>query len=161
MKNKLQELTKKLYDEGLEKGRAEADDIFSLVTGLLDDLLGLGAGFGDDLRRLVLSLPDQTVGFGTAFLQPLVVELFGQLLKFVFHALAGKQAAAKIKSEIASMIVAKATAAGVKEAALDPAFIKEMLLAVARNWNGADAGTRVRSRSSCSSRHLQPCHGPS
>ena len=29
--------------------------------------------------------PDQTVGFGTAFLQPLVVELFGQLLKFVFH----------------------------------------------------------------------------
>lgn len=43
-------------------------------------------------------------------------------------ALAGKQAAAKIKSEIASMIVAKATAAGVKEAALDPAFIKEMLL---------------------------------
>ena len=25
MKNKLQELTKKLYDEGLEKGRAEAD----------------------------------------------------------------------------------------------------------------------------------------
>lgn len=60
-------------------------DIFGLVTGLLDDLLGLGAGFGDDLRRLVLSLPDQTVGFGTAFLQPLVVELFGQLLKFVFH----------------------------------------------------------------------------
>ena len=25
MENKLQELTKKLYDEGLEKGRAEAD----------------------------------------------------------------------------------------------------------------------------------------
>ena len=40
---------------------------------------------GDDLRRLVLSLPDQTVGFGTAFLQSLVVELFGQLLKVVFH----------------------------------------------------------------------------
>ncbi len=38
------------------------------------------------------------------------------------------------------MIVAKATAAGVKEAALDPAFITEMLLAVAGNWNGADAG---------------------
>ena len=55
-------------------------------------------------------------------------------------ALAGRQAVAKIKSEIASMIVAKATAAGVKEAALDPAFIKEMLLAVAGNWNGADAG---------------------
>lgn len=55
-------------------------------------------------------------------------------------ALAGKQAAAKIKSEIASMIVAKATAAGVKEAALDPAFIKEMLLAVAGNWKRCRCG---------------------
>ena len=93
MENKLQELTKKLYDEGLEKGRAEAD-------------------------RLVGEAKNEAAEI----------------------ALAGKQAAAKIKSEIASMIVAKATAAGVKEAALDPAFIKEMLLAVAGNWNGADAG---------------------
>ncbi|MFR6353157.1 MAG: hypothetical protein ACLUNN_12950, partial [Alistipes finegoldii] len=53
---------------------------------------------------------------------------------------AGKQAAAKIKSEIAAMIVAKSTAAGVREAVMDPAFIKEMLLSVAKNWNGADAG---------------------
>ena len=55
-------------------------------------------------------------------------------------ALAGKQAVARIKSEIAGMIVAKSIDAGVKEAAIDPAFIKEMLLAVAKNWNGADAG---------------------
>ena len=27
MENKLQQLTKKLYDEGLEKGRAEADKL--------------------------------------------------------------------------------------------------------------------------------------
>ena len=54
--------------------------------------------------------------------------------------LAGKQAVAKIKTEIASLIVAKATAKGVQEAVVDPAFIKEMLVAVARNWNGADSG---------------------
>ncbi len=46
----------------------------------------------------------------------------------------------KIKSEIASLIIAKATAGGVKEAVVDPAFIKEMLVAVAKNWNGADSG---------------------
>ena len=43
-------------------------------------------------------------------------------------------------AEIAAMIVAKSTAAGVREAVMDPAFIKEMLLSVAKNWNGADAG---------------------
>ena len=46
----------------------------------------------------------------------------------LIHIFAGKQAAAKIKSEIAAMIVAKSTAAGVREAVMDPAFIKEMLL---------------------------------
>lgn len=54
-------------------------------------------------------------------------------------ALAGKQAVAKIKSEIASMIVAESVAPAVKSAAMDPAFIEEMLLAVAKNWNGADS----------------------
>ncbi|MDE5707417.1 MAG: hypothetical protein K2H69_04535, partial [Alistipes sp.] len=54
-------------------------------------------------------------------------------------ALAGKQAVAKIKSEIASLIVARSTSAAVKGAALDPEFVKRMLLTVARNWNGADS----------------------
>ena len=50
-------------------------------------------------------------------------------------ALAGRQAKAKIKSEIENMIVARSTEAGVKAATLDAAFIKDMLLAVAKNWN--------------------------
>ena len=54
--------------------------------------------------------------------------------------LAGKQAVGRIKSEIASLLIAKATARGVKEAVVDPAFIKEMLVAVAKNWNGSDSG---------------------
>ena len=49
--------------------------------------------------------------------------------------LAGKQAVAKIKAEIESLIVAKTTSEGVKSANVDASFIKEMLLAVAKNWN--------------------------
>ena len=52
--------------------------------------------------------------------------------------LAGKQAVAKIKAEIETLIVAKSTAAGVKAANLDAEFIKEMLLAVAKNWNNGE-----------------------
>ena len=55
-------------------------------------------------------------------------------------ALAGRQAVSKIKSEIAGAIVAKATGESVKSASLDPEFIREMLVSVAKNWNGADSG---------------------
>ena len=53
--------------------------------------------------------------------------------------LAGKQALSKIKAEISSMIIAKSTAPAVKAATLDPEFVKQMLLTVAKNWSGADS----------------------
>ena len=123
MENKLQELTKKLYDEGLEKGRAEAD---RLVGEAKNEAAKIVAEARAQAEEIVKKARDKAEDVEKNTMTEIT--------------LAGKQAAAKIKSEIASMIVAKATAAGVKEAALDPAFIKEMLLAVAGNWNGADAG---------------------
>ena len=123
MENKLQELTKKLYDEGLEKGRAEAD---RLVGEAKNEAAKIVAEARAQAEEIVKKARDKAEDVEKNTMTEI--------------ALAGKQAAAKIKSEIASMIVAKATAAVVKEAALDPAFIKEMLLAVAGNWNGADAG---------------------
>lgn len=52
-------------------------------------------------------------------------------------ALAGKQAVARIKEELALAIVAGSTSENVRQANMDPDFVKGMLLAVARNWNGA------------------------
>ena len=52
--------------------------------------------------------------------------------------LAGKQAVAKIKAEIETLIVAKSTSEGIKAANMDASFIKDMLLAVAKNWNNGD-----------------------
>ena len=57
--------------------------------------------------------------------------------------LAGKQAVAKIKGEIADLITARSAGAAVKEATLDAAFVKEMLLSVAKNWNGASSDVRL------------------
>ena len=51
---------------------------------------------------------------------------------------AGKQAVAKIKAEIETLIVAKSTSEGVKAANMDATFIRDMLLAVAKNWNNGD-----------------------
>lgn len=123
MENKLQQLTQKLYDEGLEKGRAEADRLVAEARSKADKIVSdAKAEAGEIVRKAQAKAEDVEKNTLTEI------------------ALAGKQAVARIKSEIASLIVAKAAGTGVREAALDPAFIKEMLLAVAKNWNGADAG---------------------
>ena len=121
MENKLQQLTQKLYDEGLEKGRAEAD---KLVADAKAEARKIVAEARAEAEEIVKKAEAKAVSKNT------MTEI----------SLAGKQAVAKIKSEIASLIIAKATAQGVKEAVVDPAFIKEMLVAVAKNWNGADSG---------------------
>jgi len=123
MENKLEQLTRTLYAEGLEKGRSEAD---RLVAEAKDEAAKIVA----DARTEAAAILKAAEAKAKDVEKNSLTEI----------ALAGKQAVAKIKSEIASMIIAKTTADSVKAAALDAGFIKEMLLAVARNWNGADAG---------------------
>lgn len=123
MENKLQELTKKLYDEGLEKGRTEAEHLVSEAKTDAARIVKEARAEAEEIVRKAQSKAEDVA-------KNTMTEI----------ALAGKQAVAKIQSEIASMIVVKGTASGVKEATLDPAFLKAMLLSVAKNWNGASAG---------------------
>jgi len=123
MENKLQELTQKLYDEGLEKGRAEADRLVAEAR--------------EQAAKIVAEAEARAAAV-VAEAEAKAEDVSKNTLTEI--ALAGRQAVARIKTEIASMIVAKSISAGVKQAGMDPEFIKEMLLAAARNWNGADAG---------------------
>ncbi|MEG1644989.1 MAG: hypothetical protein RR279_03990 [Alistipes sp.] len=122
MENKLQELTQKLYNEGLEKGRAEAE---RLIADAKTEAAKLLAEARTQSEVLVKKAQEQAEDVRKNSMTEI--------------SLAGKQAVAQIRTEIATMIIAKTTAGGVKTAAMDPAFIKEMLLAVARNWNGANS----------------------
>ncbi len=124
---KLQQLTDKLYQEGLEKGRAEADSLVAEAEAraakIVAEAEARAAKIVTDAERKAEDVEKNAM-----------TEI----------ALAGKQAVAKIKSEIETLIVAKVSAGGVKSANLDPAFIKEMLLAVAANWNnGAKADLKA------------------
>lgn len=123
MENKLQELTRKLYDEGLEKGRADADRLIADAKAQAQKILSEAEARAAQIVRQAETRAEDVE-------KNTMTEI----------SLAGRQAVSKIKSEIASMIVARSTADGVKAAALDPRFLEEMLVAVARNWNGADAG---------------------
>lgn len=123
MENKLQELTRKLYDEGLEKGRADADRLIADAKAQAQKILAEAETRAAGIVRAAESRAEDVE-------KNTMTEI----------ALAGRQAVSKIKSEIATMIVTKATAEEVKSAALDPKFLEEMLIDVARNWNGAEAG---------------------
>ena len=122
MENKLEQLTRKLYDEGLEKGRAEADRLVSEAKAEAARIVAEAQAKAEAVVKQAQERADDTS-------KNAMTEI----------ALAGRQAVAKIKNEIAEAVVAKSTAAGVKAANLDGAFVKEMLLAVAKNWNGASS----------------------
>lgn len=120
MENKLQQLTQKLYDEGLEKGRAEAERLVSEAKGEAAGIIAAAKAEAEAIVRAAEARAEDTA-------KNSMTEI----------ALAGKQAVARIKEEISSLIAAESTFSAVKAANLDPAFVKEMLLSVARNWNGA------------------------
>lgn len=122
MENKLQQLTQKLYDEGLEKGRTESERLVSEAKAQAEKIVS-------EARAEAEAIVKQAQTKAEDVEKNALTEI----------SLAGKQAVAKLKSEVATMIIAKSTGAGVKDAAMDPAFVKEMLLAMAKNWNGADS----------------------
>lgn len=123
MDNKLQQLTQRLYEEGLEKGRTEAEKQIEAARQQASEILS-------DARREAEEIVKQARLKAEDTAKNTETEI----------ALAGKQAVARLKSEIASLIVARTTEEGIKAAALDAGFLKEMMLSVARNWNGAAAG---------------------
>ena len=123
MENKLQQLTQKLYDEGLEKGRAEAER-------LVAEAKTQAAAIVEEARNQAAGIVNQAEAKAEDVAKNTLTEI----------SLAGKQAVSKIKAELSGAIVARSISEGVKQSVADPAFLKEMLLAVARNWNGADAG---------------------
>ena len=120
---KLQELTDKLYQQGLEKGRTEAETLVAEAKKEAQKIVAEAEARAAEIISKAQSKAEDVE-------KNAMTEI----------SLAGKQAVAKIKSEIETLVVAKSTGAAVKSANLDPSFIKDMLLAVAKGWNnGAKA----------------------
>lgn len=127
MENKLKELTDRLYGEGLEKGRVEADRLVSEAKAEAEKILAEAKAEAEKIvKQAETKAADTTKNTMTEI------------------TLAGRQAVAKIKSELAEAIIAKSTAEATKAATLDAEFIKKMLLAVAENWSGAGEKTELK-----------------
>ena len=120
MENKLKELTDRLYGEGLEKGRAEAD---RLVAEAKEKAAAILAEANAEAEQIVKKAEDKAADTEKNSMTEI--------------SLAGRQAVAKIKSELAGVIIAKTSTEAVKAACVDAEFVKKLLLEVAKNWSGS------------------------
>ena len=116
---KLQELTEKLYAEGLSKGREDAERMVA------------------EAEQKAAAIVAEAEKTAAATIK--AAEQKAEEIKKNNHtevALATRQAVAALKEQIASLVVAKAVEPAVHAATIEPTFVKEMLLGIARGWNG-------------------------
>lgn len=116
---KLQELTEKLYEEGLSKGRAEAERLVAEA---------------EQKAKALVEEAEQKAAAIVKAAEQKAAEIKKNNETEV--ALATRGAVAALKENIANLVVAKSTTEAVHATTIDPAFVKEMLLGIAKGWNG-------------------------
>lgn len=122
MENKLQELTQKLYNEGLSKGQQEATQI---VT---------------DAKKEAQNIIDSAKKEAEAILK--TAKQNSEDIKKNTNtelSLAARQTIGELKQRIEKMIILKGISPAVNAANDDPEFVKQLLLNVATSWNGGSS----------------------
>lgn len=115
----MQELTEKLYAEGLSKGREDAE---RMVAEAEQKAAALVAEAEEKAAAIIKNAEEKAA----------------ELKKNneTEMALATRQMVAALRENIANLVVTKVGEPSVHAALLDVEFVREMLLSVARAWNG-------------------------
>lgn len=118
MENKLQELTQKLYSEGVEKANVEADKILADAKSEAEKIK---QNAEKEAKKIIADAEQKTV----------------EIKKNVDSELnlAAKQSVRTVKQKITDMIVSKVIEEPVKKAFNDEKFVKEIIETVVKNWN--------------------------
>ena len=118
MESKLQELTNKLYNEGVEKANEEADRIKSEAQKEADQIKHNAQQEADQIIQQAKQEADD--------------------LKNNVHSeidLAAKQTLREVKKQITAMITTRVIKEPVKNAMEDAGFVKQVIETIIKNWN--------------------------
>ncbi len=127
MQNKLQELTDKLYNEGLSKGRQEGEAILADARKQADDII-----------RDAKKEADSIIAAAQKEAESLKTKTEGDIR------LAAGQSLAATRQAIEGLVTARMTGNEVSAALSSADFIKEMLTTVVKSFNAAsDDGTSL------------------
>lgn len=121
MQNKLQELTDKLYNEGLSKGKQEGEALLQEATAKADSILAEARKEADGIIAKARKEAEELKTRVNADLK-----------------MAANQSIAATKQDIEKIVVAKITDKEVKTALSSADFLKEIITAVAKNFNAAE-----------------------
>ena len=122
MQNKLQELTDKLYNEGLSKGKQEGAEILAKAKVQADEIIAKAKA---EAAAIVAAANKEA--------EELKTKVQGDLK------MAGAQSVAATKKDIENLVVAKLTESDVKAALTSSEFVKEVILAVAKGFSTEEA----------------------
>lgn len=117
MQNKLQELTDKLYAEGLSKGKQEGEEIVAKANARAEEIVAQA----EDRARAIVEKAEKEAA-----------ELRQKTASDV--KMAASESIAATRQAIENLLVGKMTEAPVKAALNDTAFIKEIIKAVAQGF---------------------------
>ena len=118
MQNKLQELTEKLYAEGLSKGKQEGEEILAKAKVQAEEIVAKAHA---EAAAIVAAAKKDAEDLKTK------VESDVKM--------AANQSVAATKKDIETLVVAKMTEAEVKNALTSADFVKEVIIAVAKGFN--------------------------
>ena len=118
MQNKLQELTDKLYNEGLSKGKQEGEEILAKAKVQADEIVAKAKA---EAAAIVAAANKEA--------EDLKTKVQGDLK------MAAGQSVAATKKDIETLIVAKMTETEVKKALTSADFVKEVIIAVAKGFS--------------------------
>jgi V/A-type H+-transporting ATPase subunit E len=118
MEDKLQVLTTRIYEEGVEKARTEAANILAMAKKEADELLSAARQDAEKTSRQAREEAED-----------LKKNVASEIR------LSGRQALNAIKQEIAEIVTLRAIAVPLSEAVGDKDFLKKIIEAAIKNWN--------------------------
>ncbi len=118
MQNKLQELTDKLYNEGLSKGKQEGEEILAKAKVQAEEIIAKAKAEAETIVTAAKKEADD-----------LKTKVQGDLK------MAAGQSIAATKKDIETLVVTKMTAEETSKALTSAEFVKEVILAVAKGFN--------------------------
>lgn len=121
MQNKLQELTDRLYEEGLSKGRMEADALLESARKQADEIVAKAReeaeAIRSDAEKRAVKIRNMVQGD----------------IK-----MASSQAIAALKQQVENMVLTQAVAKPVGKSLSDEGFVKDLIKMVVRSFNAAN-----------------------
>ena len=122
MQDKLQELTNKLYNEGLSKGKQEGEELLQKAKTEADGIIAQAKA---EAERIIAQANKEADELKTKVAADVKM--------------AATQSIAVTKQEIEKMVVTKAAAEGVKANMGNAAFVKELITSVLKAFNPQNA----------------------